>query len=488
MHREFFVRTGLLALVPSAFGMAVDVPAVATSVNAPARVVNGVAVVDVVGPLEHHVGHCFDSYDAIKARVGACLERAAVKSVMFAIDSPGGMVAGVFDTAREIRAMCDAAGKDLFAFVDALAASAGYVLACVATRIYLPASGVAGSIGVLSALCSQVRADRAMGIDYSVIGSGARKADGNPHVEITPDAEAIRQAEVDSAARIFFELVGEYRGHVGLTAQKAQALDAAMLTGQDAISAGLADEIATFDQALAMVASGATKENTMSAYDDAIAALRKEADGGGPKAARAKRMLRAELEDDDDDTVDDVDTVVDDDKKKEDDAIAASAATDDAPPPKDEKKDDVDAKAVATQALTAVHTLKAQMVADAENHERKALLATRPDLDPVLVKLLSSAPLAQVRETVASLPRIGNVVETAAAAITATHAPVSAQSYAGLAGKEADEMAVQMGLKASGPTTVGIQTAGEYAGQWVHPMLTPTQIRAAQAAKAKVSP
>jgi ClpP class serine protease len=137
----------LLAIDPVAFSADYEILFAAGGDAPPAafETVGRVAVVDVCGPLETEPNWRWDSYPAVLARVQAACECPAIKAIVLRVASPGGEVAGCFESARAIRAATDAAGKLLIAYVTDRACSAAYALACVASEICLSDSGIAAS-------------------------------------------------------------------------------------------------------------------------------------------------------------------------------------------------------------------------------------------------------------------------------------------------------------------------------------------------------
>ena len=211
------------------------------------RTIDGIAVVDICGPLTHHDEGFFDSYDAVRDRVAEALMSPA-PAVILNIDSPGGDVSGCFEAVRELRRMSKASGKPLVAYTDGHAVSAGYALALAAVAVYLSSTAQVGSVGALSALFDQVELDQSLGMNYAVVTSGARKADGHPHAPITDESRAAVQAQVDHVADLFCELVAEV---LGLTPEAVRGYEAAIFAGQNAVDAGLADQVAVFSEVLA---------------------------------------------------------------------------------------------------------------------------------------------------------------------------------------------------------------------------------------------
>lgn len=215
---------------------------------------DGVAIVNIEGGLEHKAGW-FDSYESIVQRVREAAEDEDVKSVVLKIDSPGGDVSGLYESVKTIQAIKDETGKPFYAYANELAASAAYALACSCDEIYMPEAAGVGSIGVISMMGEMTGKDRKDGIKYEVITSGARKADGNPHVEISDGARKRVQRRVDGLAAMFFALVADSRG---VSAKKVEALQADVFYGDDALQTRLADGLASWDEFLGMVSDAAS--------------------------------------------------------------------------------------------------------------------------------------------------------------------------------------------------------------------------------------
>jgi serine protease SohB len=85
--------------------------------------------------------------------VARSLERAFtmsnVRAVALSINSPGGAAAQSHLIHRRIRTLADENKVPVFAFVEDVAASGGYMIACAADEIIADASSIVGSIGVV---------------------------------------------------------------------------------------------------------------------------------------------------------------------------------------------------------------------------------------------------------------------------------------------------------------------------------------------------
>lgn len=436
-----------------------------------------VAIVDISGPLVQHAERwCpWDSYDAIRGRVDAALA-SPCDVLVLRIDSPGGSVAGCFELSRAIAASTAKAGKSVVAYVDGCACSAAYALACAASSIFVPPTAILGSIGVIKVAVDQTALNASMGLAFSVVTSGARKADGVPMVPITKEAIAAFQVEVDAMASLFFDLVSEARG---MKPEAVEALEAGTFIGAQAVSAGLADEVITFEGLLANLANGqktalAGAEVPM-ARAEIIAALKAQAkDGSDDEKTEARAALKAMGEGDEEKN---------DDKK--DDAKA------DSPPPADDKKDDKkeperkDDDAKALHALAAqVQGLSAQIQRDKDTAERRSLMASRPDFVPEVVAYLDKQPLSAVRDAVAQFPKGAPVAKgqvAAARAALSTTATLGSADGTGdhLPPDQAHELDIRMGLAVR-----NAQAVRHEGNLMIMGVITPAQARAEIARKA----
>lgn len=217
------------------------------------RTPEGVGVVTVTGSLVNRgawvgANSGLTSYEGIKHQLARAVADPKVHAVLLDIESPGGQATGAFELAAAIR---DASTvKPIDAIVNGMAASAGYALASGARRIVTTPSGISGSIGVVLLHADHSRRLDREGITPTLIQAGAKKTLGHPAQPLTDDARADLQAEVDALYEQFLETVALGRGR-RLTANAARATEAGIFTGADAVKAGLADTVGTFEDVLA---------------------------------------------------------------------------------------------------------------------------------------------------------------------------------------------------------------------------------------------
>ncbi|MGH8586142.1 MAG: S49 family peptidase, partial [Gammaproteobacteria bacterium] len=185
------------------------------------------------------------SYEGIAVSLDAALASPDVAGVFLDIDSPGGEAAGVFDLADRIAAA--RARKPVWAIANEMAFSAAYALASGASRVWVARMGGVGSIGVLAMHVDQSARDARDGYRYTAVFAGERKNDLNPHEPLTSEGLAFLRSEVE---RIYGQFVETVAMHRGLDPKVVEATEAALYFGGDAVQAGLADAVGTFEEAL----------------------------------------------------------------------------------------------------------------------------------------------------------------------------------------------------------------------------------------------
>jgi len=186
------------------------------------------------------------TYDDIADAAESTFADPAVRGVLLEIDSPGGEVAGLFDLVDYLGVLKSTHGKPLWAIAREQALSAAYAIASVADRIYTTQTGEVGSVGVLAVHVDRSAHDKMDGRKYSLIFAGAKKADGNPHVPLSPSAAGDIQADVDDLYARFVTRVANNRA---LRPQAVTTTEAAIYRGQHALDAGLADVVGTLETA-----------------------------------------------------------------------------------------------------------------------------------------------------------------------------------------------------------------------------------------------
>ncbi|WP_449411524.1 S49 family peptidase [Methylobacterium komagatae] len=178
------------------------------------------------------------------AGVAGSLERAftlpGVKAVALVINSPGGSPAQSHLIHRRIRALAEEKSLPVVAFVEDVAASGGYMIACAADEIVADPTSIVGSIGVVSAGFGFPGLLEKLGIERRVHTIGEAKAMLDPFRPEDPaDIERLKRIQADVQA-LFTELVSSRRKTLPVG---ENLFTGAVWTGRQALPLGLVDAL-----------------------------------------------------------------------------------------------------------------------------------------------------------------------------------------------------------------------------------------------------
>ena len=247
---------------------------------------DGVATISVKGPLTNDGDATWNEwmgmtgYPEIREAVIAAATDASVQHIILDIDSGGGAVSGVDDTAKLIRLVNDNV-KPVTAFTDGSMYSAAYWLGSSAGEVYASKAAGMGSIGVIATHVERSEMLKEAGIGVTVVRAGKYKALANGVEKLTEEGKAQIQAGVDAAYKIFVGHVAEMRGKSYEFADSVMA-QGREFYGQAGADAGLVDGIKSFDQVMSDVKRNFVDPSIKTAYTSGKQAtgLRVEKDNG----------------------------------------------------------------------------------------------------------------------------------------------------------------------------------------------------------------
>jgi protease-4 len=169
-----------------------------------------------------------------------------VKAILIRVDSPGGVVTPAHEIGSEIARVRDT-GKPVVVSFGTVAASGGYYIACPADVIVANPGTLTGSIGVIMEFPVVDRLIDRLGIGVEVVKSREHKDIGSPFRRMTPADRELLQGVVLDVYEQFVELVSRERE---LPLEEVRRLaDGRILTGRQALAAGLVDTLGTFEDA-----------------------------------------------------------------------------------------------------------------------------------------------------------------------------------------------------------------------------------------------
>ncbi len=191
----------------------------------------------------------FEKYQKIieKAFDIAASDEEKKSAVGFVINSPGGSPAQSILIADQIRAMAEKKKVRSYAFVEDVAASGGYWLACACDEIYSTAGSIVGSIGVISASFGFQEIIAKYGIERRVYASGKDKSFLDPFMPVKPrDLERLKTLQTDIHDQ-FKNWVKNRRGEK-LKGKEAELFEGQFWTGEKAKDIGIIDGIGNFNR------------------------------------------------------------------------------------------------------------------------------------------------------------------------------------------------------------------------------------------------
>lgn len=180
---------------------------------------------------------------SLREEISAILPEACKQDeVLLCLESPGGMVHGYGLAASQLQRIKDA-GIPLTIAVDKVAASGGYMMACVADRIIAAPFAVLGSIGVIAQLPNFHKLLKKHDIDFELLTAGEYKRTLTMFGENTEKGREKFIEDLESTHDLFKSFVRANRPIVDIT----KVATGEVWYGQQALNEKLIDELGTSD-------------------------------------------------------------------------------------------------------------------------------------------------------------------------------------------------------------------------------------------------
>jgi protease-4 len=171
----------------------------------------------------------------------------SVRGYVVAINSPGGVVGpsqSIFEELKNLRRE----KKPVVASIGGIGASGGYYVALGADSIYALPGSMTGSIGVIMEMPDASGLMKKVGVAMNVVKSADHKDVGSPFRPMTPRDRAVLDALIGDVYGQFVEAVRTERR---LPASRVQSVaDGRVLSGRQALQAGLIDRIGNLHDAI----------------------------------------------------------------------------------------------------------------------------------------------------------------------------------------------------------------------------------------------
>ena len=165
--------------------------------------------------------------------------------VVVRLESGGGMVHSYGLASSQLKRIRDK-GIQLTVCVDRVAASGGYMMACLADRIVAAPFAIVGSIGVVAQLPNFNKLLKKNDIDFELFTAGEYKRTVTMFGENTDKAREKFQADLEDTHGLFKQHVKQFRPRVDIEAVATGDI----WYGQQALDHKLIDEVGTSDEYL----------------------------------------------------------------------------------------------------------------------------------------------------------------------------------------------------------------------------------------------
>ncbi|MFD1439516.1 protease SohB [Acinetobacter sp. ANC 4282] len=165
--------------------------------------------------------------------------------VVVRLESPGGMVHGYGLASAQLVRLRDA-GFNLTICVDKVAASGGYMMACIANEIVSAPFAVVGSIGVVAQVPNFNRLLKDKHIDFELYTAGEFKRTVTMFGENTAEGKAKFEEELQQTHELFKHFVEKYRPQLNVE----KVATGEHWYGKDALELNLVDKLQTSDEYL----------------------------------------------------------------------------------------------------------------------------------------------------------------------------------------------------------------------------------------------
>ena len=163
-------------------------------------------------------------------------------AVALVVNSPGGSAVQSSLIAARIRRLADEKKVPVHAFVEDVAASGGYWLACAGDDIWVDQSSIVGSIGVIFASFGFPELMARQGVERRVVTAGKSKSLADPFLPQKPEDIERLKALQGPIHQSFIDHVKHSRGaRLDMT---ADLFNADVWVGRQAVELGLADGVA----------------------------------------------------------------------------------------------------------------------------------------------------------------------------------------------------------------------------------------------------
>jgi len=192
------------------------------------------------------------SLESLEKQIERAFSGKKISGVALIINSPGGSPVQSALISERIIELSKKNNIPVFAFVEDVAASGGYWLACAADEIFVMPASIVGSIGVISAGFGFVEVIKKIGVERRVFSKGENKGMLDPFQPQNSDDVKVITDLQEEIHQLFKNWVSKRRGNrLNAEVVKAEGIfEAKIFSGTKACEIGLADSMGELKQVM----------------------------------------------------------------------------------------------------------------------------------------------------------------------------------------------------------------------------------------------
>lgn len=217
-----------------------------------ASVINVLRLNGVIASGSKFLGSSNLSLESLEKQIERAFSGKKIAGVALVINSPGGSPVQSALISERIIELSKKNNIPVFAFVEDVAASGGYWLACAADEIFVMPASIVGSIGVISAGFGFVEVIKKIGVERRVFSKGDNKGMLDPFQPQNPDDVKVITDLQEEIHQQFKDWVSSRRGNrLNIDVVKEEGIfEAKIFSGTKACQFGLADSIGELKQVM----------------------------------------------------------------------------------------------------------------------------------------------------------------------------------------------------------------------------------------------
>ena len=215
-------------------------------------VINVVRLNGVIASGSKFPGSSNLSLESLEKQIERAFSGKKIAGVALIINSPGGSPVQSALISERIIELSRKNNIPVFAFVEDVAASGGYWLACAADEIFVMPASIVGSIGVISAGFGFVEVIKKIGVERRVFSKGENKGMLDPFQPQNSDDVKVITDLQEEIHQLFKNWVSKRRGNrLNAEVVKAEGIfEAKIFSGTKACEIGLADSLGELKQVM----------------------------------------------------------------------------------------------------------------------------------------------------------------------------------------------------------------------------------------------